>query len=193
MLDGFCGSGTAIGPYGFSGDFLPFALRLETLGSLVTAAQGDDVPTHLAKEFPLGDTFSLGELFAEDAVVGGEPRGERFGERRSAFGIGAAGKDILAEVAGDLASLLFQKPLQEAALVPGGEVGWVDRLAVEFAGQDGLDLGECIEPGNEFEALFAIVQALVELGANLQWEAGDFAGAGGAHGCDGFSDAIVAL
>ena len=46
-----------------------------------------------------------------------------------------------------------------------------------MVGDDFLDFGELVEPGDEGRAQFAVFKALVELFADEFGEAGDFAGA----------------
>ena len=52
---------------------------------------------------------------------------------------------------------------------------FVDRVVVEEFGEDGLDFGEGIEPGQQSVAEFAIGEASIELVAELLRKAGDFA------------------
>ena len=52
-----------------------------------------------------------------------------------------------------------------------GEVGFVDGLG----GEDGLDIRQLVEPGEEVPGQFAVLEALVELLTDGQGEPGDFA------------------
>ena len=40
-------------------------------------------------------------------------------------------------------------PIRDSVLVPMGEVGFVDGLGGEMGGEDGLDFGQMVEPGEE--------------------------------------------
>jgi len=69
-------------------------------------------------------------------------------------------------------------PFEVAALAPGGEVLFADGEAVEGVFEDGEDFGLGVEPVEQGRAGFAVLQAEVELFAEVVGEGGDFAVAG---------------
>jgi len=81
--------------------------------------------------------------------------------------LGGQGEDVLAD-----------EPFLVAALTPVGEVLLGDGEGVEVLGEEGLDLGEGIEPREDLRAELAILEAGVELGAKVVGQSGDFSGAG---------------
>ena len=84
---------------------------------------------------------------------------------------------MFGEFADLLKDFLAGEPVEEAAVVPFGEVLGADGDALEVFGEDGLDFGETVKPLDEFHAGFAVMEALVELVAEMVRETGDFAGA----------------
>ena len=101
------------------------------------------------------------------------------GEAVGEVAVGEAGElgGVGGEFAGVFEEFLGGKPVEKAAVIPFGEVLGADGDAVEVFGEDGLDFGEGVEPLDEVHAGFAVVEALVELVAEVVREAGDFAGA----------------
>ena len=116
-----------------------------------------------------------GHFIQEDGIAGGDGVGKAVGE----VAVGEAGElgGVGGEFAGGFEKILGGEPVEEAAIVPFGEVLGANRDAGEMLGEEGLDFGEGVEPLNEFHAGFAVVEALVELVAELVRETGDFAGA----------------
>jgi hypothetical protein len=130
--------------------------------------------------------FGVGVFGVEGAdgdggVVEGEPAGEFVGE--------GAGQRVVAEgffvfeVMGQGEGVVAGEPVAVAAVFPLGEVGRGEGLGGELGGEDGLDLGEGIEPVEEGGAGLVVEEAAVELVANGGGEAGDFSGA--SHGVKG--------
>ncbi len=113
--------------------------------------------------------------FVEENGVAGD---DGVGEAVNKVTIGEAGElgGVGGEFAGGFEEFLGGKPVEEAAVVPFGEVLGADGDAGEVFGEDGLDFGEGVEPFNQVHAGFAVVEALVELVAEGAGEAGDFAG-----------------
>ena len=99
-----------------------------------------------------------GELVGEGAEVG------------EVFGMFGQFADLLED-------FLAGEPVEEAAVIPFGEVLGADGDAFEVLGEDGLDFGEGVKPLQEGHAGFAVVKALVELFAEGVGETGDFTGA----------------
>ena len=114
--------------------------------------------------------------FAQEHGVAGD---EGVGEAVEEVAVGEAGElgGVGGEFAGGFEEFLGGEPVEEAAVVPFGEVLGADGDAVEMFGEEGLDFGEGVEPLDEFHAGCAAVEALVELVAELVRETGDFAGA----------------
>jgi len=121
------------------------------------------------------------EVFGGEGADGGggvtkrEPTGEFVGER-SGEGIVAEGVWVL-EFTGEGKGVEAGEPVAVPAGFPMGEVGWGDGLGGEVGGEDGLDLGERVEPVEEGGAGFVVEDAAVELVADGKGEPGDFAGA----------------
>ena len=116
-----------------------------------------------------------GHFVEEDGIAGGDGVGEAVDE----VAVGEAGElgGVGGEFAGGFEEILDGEPVEEAAIVPFGEVLGADGDAVEMFGEEGLDFGEGVEPLDEVHAGFAVVEALVELVAEGAGETGDFAGA----------------
>jgi hypothetical protein len=74
-------------------------------------------------------------------------------------------------------SVLASDPVAIAAAAPFVEIDFVDWLRIEMFGEDGLDFGKRVEPGEQSRAFLAIEEALIELFADSVGEAGDFTGA----------------
>ena len=124
----------------------------------------------------------LGEGFVVQIILGraqderqteGDDAGEVVGEGAAAGG----GLDVVlvgGQFIGIGKEVLGGEPFLVAAVAPFGDVLGCDGASVELAGEDGLDLGEPVEPlqdGFGFEAIF---ETGVELSADLAGEAGDF-------------------
>ena len=164
--------------------FLPgggpiFEVHLQAAGGEVTAAQ---------ERILVGDTQDglLPPGGVRLLLGGGKQAGESPVEKgRQKVGAGLATGGVL-EVGGlvphqakELLVLLLALPADKAAEPPVGEVLFGDRLAAETGiFEDGADLREGIEPGEDFGAAFAVIDAAVELLPDGLREAGDFAGGG---------------
>ena len=142
--------------------------------------EAGDVAVEAVQEVEAGEEVGVegtfeGHFAQEDGVAGGDGVGEAIGE----VAVGEAGEfgGVGGEFAGVFEEFLGGEPVEEAAIVPFGEVLRADGDAVEVFGEDGLDFGEAVEPLDEVHAGFAVVEALVELVAEGAGEAGDFAGA----------------
>jgi hypothetical protein len=127
-----------------------------------------------------------GGLLEAGAQGEGDEGGEAVGEGGIAL-VGLEAVGALEEAVEGLAGLLVAEPVGKAAEFPVGEVLLGDGGAGEFGGEDGLNGGEGVQPVDEELLALALVQAVVELVANSEGEAGDFTGAGEGHG-----DGIVA-
>ncbi len=73
---------------------------------------------------------------------------------------------------------LFFEPALEAGGAPVGKVAMGDGLAGELVGEDFLDGGEFVEPGEDEGAGLAVIEAAVELLADGVGKAGNFADEG---------------
>jgi len=107
-------------------------------------------------------------------VTQGEPAGELVGER-TGEGFVAEGVWVL-EFTGEGEGVEAGEPVAVPAGFPMGEVGWGDGLGGEVGGEDGLDLGERVEPVEEGGAGLVVEEAAVELVADGKGEPGDLAG-----------------
>ncbi|HEX3717709.1 MAG TPA: hypothetical protein VH595_07050 [Verrucomicrobiae bacterium] len=90
--------------------------------------------------------------------------------------------DVLAHVECAVEVIGLEEPFLKSALAPGAEVLWGNGLAVEVGGDGFLDGGKGVEPGEDLSGILAVVEAGVELFADLAWKAGDFAAALGGGG-----------
>src|SRR4051812_461132 len=70
--------------------------------------------------------------------------------------------------------VLMAQPIRIAAITPLGQVLLADGVPVKFFPQDFLYFGQGIQPVDELLASPAVVQAVIELFANVFWQAGDF-------------------
>ena len=127
-----------------------------------------------SQEVGIDGTFE-GHSGQEDGVAGSDGVGQGVGE----FAVGEAGEfgGVGGEFTGVFEEFLGGEPVEEAAIVPFGEVLGADGDAGEVFGEDGLDFGEGVKPFDEVHAGFTFVEAEVELVAEVMREAGDFAGA----------------
>ncbi len=94
----------------------------------------------------------------------GEFEGELlFGEGGDAAGAlgGVAFGALVGEFAEAVATFLLPQPVLKAAVAPLGEVVFGDGTASEAMGEDAPDFRQGVQPGNEFTAEGAVVQALV--------------------------------
>jgi hypothetical protein len=152
-------------------------IEAEALGSVVTATELDGVGTEFAQAPPLLGAVLCGERAGGESVTGGDAVGEEVSNRE----VGVEVSGVLGKLAGERQGFLLEKPISVAALLPFGEVLGADVFASENGGHDGLNLGKGVEPGGEAFGLLAVVEAAVQLVADVAGEAGDFAGAGGVH------------
>ena len=150
------------------------------LGTVGAAVEAGDVAVETVEEIEAGEEVGIdgtfeGHFAQEDGVAGGDGVGEAVGE----VAVGEAGEfgGVGGEFAGVFEEFLGGEPVEEAAIVPFGEVLRADGDAVEVFGEDGLDFGEAVKPLDEFHAGFAVMEALVELVAEVVRETGDFASA----------------
>ena len=149
-------------------------------GAVGAALEAGDVTVEAVQEIEAGEEVGVegtfeGHFAQEDGVAGGDGVGEAVGE----VAVGKAGEfgGVGGEFAGVFEEFLGGEPVEEAAVVPFGEVLGADGDAGEMFGEDGLDFGEGVEPLDEVNAGFAVVETLVELVAEVVRETGDFAGA----------------
>ena len=84
---------------------------------------------------------------------------------------------LIVEIADKFERVLPDKPIAVAAILPFGEVDRTDRPAGELGFENGTDLGQSIEPGEDGFCLVAVAKAVVKLFANFVGEASDFTGA----------------
>ena len=153
------------------------AIQAEALGGVVTAAELDDIGTELAQAPPVLRAVQGLEPASGKGVTGGHAVGEEFGEWEAGLEVGG----VLSKLPGEFLGILVEEPIAIAAVLPLGEVLGADRFAGEIRGHDVLDFGKGVEPGHEVFALVAIVNAAIQLVADVAGEAGDFSGAGGVH------------
>ena len=83
-----------------------------------------------------------GHFAQEHGVTGGDGVGQGVGE----LAVGEAGEfgGVGGEFTGVFEDFLGGEPVEEAAVVPFGEVLGADGDAVEMFGEDGLDFGEVV-------------------------------------------------
>ena len=104
--------------------------------------------------------------------------GGNAGGGRGEAGDAARGGDI-GGVAGEFPDgdevLLLAEPAVVAGAAPMGEVVAVDGGALELGGEDFFDGRKVVEPGEDIRTALAVMEALVELFADFDGEAGDLA------------------
>lgn len=168
-----------------------FLLEFEVGGAEVIAAEAGELALGIADAFPaLVDIGTVAKpvLGGADEVGGGDG-GKGIGDFPGTEA-GVQGIGLFGELKGEVAGFPEFEPVLIAALAPFGEVLLGDGAAAKEFGEDTLDFGEGVEPGEELGAGGAVIDALVEFIAEDAGEAGDFAFAGGGHGegwIDGFS------
>jgi len=155
-------------------EFKALALDLGALAGLFEAAVADEVAHGFAKTLQLvaelPGHLAL-RLFKDGGVAGDQGR---------FYVIGNAGSQADKFLAVSLKILHIAQPLavglpvKKAALLPLGEVDLVDGVSFEISFKDFFDFGEGVEPGDESDAGFAIIEAAVEFFAEVAGEAGDF-------------------
>ncbi len=154
--------------------FEALALDEEAFGEEVAAAEAGDIGAELAEVGPSGGgvLFGYDERVSRGGVLKGGPVGELVGER---FGEGLVAKGVLVlEVLDEIKRFLADEPIAEAAIGPFSEVDGTHGASAEVFGEDGTDFGQGIEPIEDGFGLLAVVEAAVELVADLMGEAGDF-------------------
>jgi hypothetical protein len=162
-------------------DLKALAFETDALGVMGLALEGGDIGAELAEAALAGVGVVVGVLGGEGldgdgGVVKGEPAGEFVGEE-AGQGVVAEGFFVV-EVAGQGEGIAAREPVAVAAVFPLGEVGGGDGLGGEVGGEDGLDFREGVEPLEEGRARLVVEEAVVELVADGEGEAGDFSGAG---------------
>ncbi len=155
-------------PFGVNAvEFEAVALQGQALDLVVRAAELGEVGAELAQVMPAGDwiqVFGGEELGCSGGVLEGEPAGEFFGE---VFGEGWVAQGVfVVEVADEGEGVLVDEPVAVTADFPMVEVGGRDGGGVELGGEEGLDFGEGVEPGEDGRAAFVVEEALVELVAD---------------------------
>ena len=169
-------------PFGV-GDLNLNALAFEgdALGFVGLTLEAGDVGAEVAEAALAGfgvGVFGVEGAYGDGGVVKGEPAGEFVGEGAGQR-FGAEGFFVI-EVVGEGEGTVAGEPVAVAAIFPLGKVGRGEGLGGELGGEDGLDLGEGVEPLEEGSAGLAVEAAAVELVADGGGETGDFSGAG--HG-----------
>ena len=151
-------------------------LQAQALGGEVAPVQFGQVGAELAQEGPSHVSLALGELACHYGVARGQPEGQGFREGWTV--LRGQLRCVLAEALGQSESFLLDQPVAVTALFPVGEILGIDRAALEISLQDGMDLGQSVEPFEQAGAGLAVEQALVELVAEGAGEPGDFTVAG---------------
>jgi len=137
-------------------------------GALVVAAKAGEFAREAAElTEALVGIFEGAHGLDVDREFGGHDGGDVFGDGDAvAGGVEAEFGGLLGGPAGLFAQELVAQPIDVAAFTPFGEVLGADGPAGELVGDDFLDFGELVEPGDEGRAQFAVFKALVELFAD---------------------------
>jgi hypothetical protein len=156
-------------------------LDLETGGVKVAPAKTDDVLADLAQETEFGaEAVGVGAVPMKElgGVTCGDGGGEVIGDAPGSGGGEFGG--VCSEIVEGGNRLLVEEPFAIAAGSPLGEVLIGDVAGIEVALENIADLWEGVEPLEEGPSGFAVEEAVIELGADVEREASDFADAG--HG-----------
>ena len=137
-------------------------------GALVVAAEAGEFAGEAAElSEALFRIFDVAHCLDVEAEFGGHDGGDVFGDGDAlAGGVQAEFGGLLGGPAGLFAQELVAKPFEVAAFAPFGKVLGADGPAGELVGDDFLDFGQLIEPGDEGGSEFAVFEALVELFAD---------------------------
>jgi hypothetical protein len=157
-------------------EFDTLAFEVNSLGLVLFALEASDIGGELAEQSPVGvgvEVFGGESADGGGGVTKGEPAGEFVGEG-AVKGFVAEGILVL-EVTGESEGVEAGEPVAVAAAFPLGEVGRGDGLGGEVGGEDGLDLGEGVEPVEEGGAGLVVEEAAVKLVSDGEGETGDFA------------------
>jgi hypothetical protein len=146
----------------------------DAAGDEFAAAKGDDVGEEGADvaEFGLGVFGEVGG-FGDGGEAKREPLDEVLDARES--GGGLVGRILGGEAGGEFKGGVLDLRFAEGAFAVLGEVAAVDGFAVEVSVDDGLDFGEGVEPQEDGVWFLGVVEALIELIADLARETGEFA------------------
>ena len=148
----------------------------------VGLAEAGELVGHFADVFP---AFIKGRAFTEPPLPGvGEFSGGDGGHGVDDFpGVNFLvwGFRLFGELEGEVAGFLEFDPILIPARAPFGEVLLGDAAAGVVLREDALGFGFGVEPGEEFVAGDAVVQAVVEVVAEGEREVGDFAVTGCSH------------
>jgi hypothetical protein len=152
-------------------------------GKVVTA-EADDVVAKQAEpaEFGLRIISMASDEIGGGRVTEGDPAGQFFGERGGEEALDFQVARERARALEEFASSLVRLPIAKAAAFPLGDVLLRDRASGEFGGEDGADVGQRIKPLEEVFEFLTVVEAEVELFADLVRKTGDFAGASHGNG-----------
>ena len=154
------------------------AVRREIYGAgvLRTVTQAREFEGDFAELFPtFTGAFNGGQVVRVLDKFGGENAGEAFAKVFVVF----LGVDVVGALDHPTCvglSFLVAKPIGVTTFAPLREVLLEDGLASEVSVQDAVNRGKRVEPGEDFGTLLAVLQAMVELVAELFWEPRDFAG-----------------
>ncbi len=116
--------------------------------------------------------FGRGQGLGGGGEVESDPLDEFVGEAGGGTEVRGGARGEISGGEGE--SVLAQFPLAEAVPGPFVQVLFGDGTAGEIRGDEGLDFGQGIEPGEDVVVALALVEAAVELFAKGLREVGDF-------------------
>ena len=148
-----------------------FAAKLVADGALVVAAEAGEFAGEQSElaEMLFG-VFDGSQGMDVNGKLGGHDGGDVFSDGDAfAGGVQAEFGGLLGGPAGLFAQKLMANPFDIAAFTPFGKVLWADGKAGELFGDDFLDFGQLVEPGDEGFAEFAVFEAAVEFFADVFW------------------------
>ena len=145
-----------------------FAAKLVADGALVVAAEAGEFAgeqTELLEA--LFGVFDFSQGMDVESEFGRHDGGDVFGDGDAvAGGVQAEILGLFGGPAGLFAQELVARPIEVAAFAPFGKVLRADGQAGELFGDDFLDFGQLVEPGDEGFAEFAVFEAAVEFFAD---------------------------
>jgi hypothetical protein len=177
LLVAFFGYLALFGGFGFE-EGKAFLVQGKAARVEVAAAEGDNIAGQAVEtaEFGVGVIGGLGEGVSGGGEAEEEPVEDMVEDLGvvGRLGVSGIGIGIFGERVDEFEDFLVEFPVAEAVLGPVVEVLFGDGFSVQVLGEDGLDFGEGIEPGEDGMVRLGVVEAAVDLVAERAWEASDF-------------------
>jgi hypothetical protein len=160
---------------------LPLGLDDQSCGGMIAPAQFNEVGAKLAEHFPVDFAILIQLVLSSHQKT-------RHGQERHVVSettcVFAQLRCVSFDAAHCFQGILLEEPFAVTTLAPLGEILLAHGFSVEFAFDHGAHRRKRVEPRDQRAALFAVLEAAVELLADFAGKTGDFAIARFIHGLD---------